>query len=87
MNVVVRERLPLTQTAEDMAMLFSFIPPQPLPSYPNRDDDVPAPVYSARVVAEMQSTLAELADFAVRQEMEREPSDQSDTQLPRSDAA
>jgi hypothetical protein len=60
-------------------MLFSFIPSARMSSYPDRGDDVPAPVYSARLVAEMQSTLAELADLAVRQEMEREPPDQSDT--------
>jgi hypothetical protein len=66
--------------------MLRFIPHAPLPSYPDRGHDDPAPVYSARLVAEMQSTLAAMADIAVQQEIERQHSN-GDEAPPLSDAA
>ena len=63
-------------------MLFSFIPHAPLPSYPDREHDDVAPVYSTRREAELRSSLVELADLAVQREIERERSGQSGTQSP-----
>ena len=63
-------------------MLFSFVPHAPLPSYPDRGNDGSAPVYSAHREIEMRDALAQLADLAVQREIERERSDQTETQSP-----
>ena len=68
-------------------MLFSFVPYAPLPSYPDRGNDGPAPVYSAHREIEMRDALAQLADLAVQREIERERSSQSEMHPPMSEAA
>jgi len=75
------------EQAGQAAMLFSLIPNAPLPSYPDHGHEDPAPVYSARRVAEMQNTLAALADIAVQQELEREHSNGNEAQGRINDAA
>ena len=44
-------------------------------------------MYSHSLVSEMQDKLAQLADLAVQEEIERDHSYRNDTQLPTSDAA
>ena len=56
-------------------------------SLPDRANDEPKPMYSPSFVPEMQDKLAQLADRAVQEELEREHSNRNDTQLPTSDAA
>jgi len=45
------------------------------------------PYYRADLLAEMQNTLAELADIAVQQEIEREQSNGNEGQAPLSNPA
>ena len=68
-------------------MLFSFVPHAPMSSYPDREHDDVAPVYSIRREAELRHALAALADLAVQRQIEGGLSAQGRTQPPGSDAA
>ena len=68
-------------------MIFRRFPFAYTPSYPDREQGGPAPVYPAQTLEQMQRRLAALADLAVRDEIEREHSNGNEGQAPLSDAA
>jgi len=69
-------------------MMFSFMAfaysRSPLPDQAN---DELKPMYFLSFVSEMQDKLAQVADLAVREEIEREHSNRNQTQQPKRDAA
>jgi hypothetical protein len=56
-------------------------------SLPDRANDEPRPMYSHSLVSEMQDKLAQLADRAVQEELEREHSNRNQTERPKRDVA